>query len=93
MEYLGQFPTIPLHRRGLPVTEQVPSAPRIGRRPLRRWLVLSPVLLLAILRQAGFARPGALRAERTGKRGRKFKCIKFRTMAATPKTSRPNSTT
>jgi exopolysaccharide biosynthesis polyprenyl glycosylphosphotransferase len=81
VEYLGQFPTIPLHRRGLPVTEQVAKRAIDVAAALFGLLVLWPVLLvIAILVKLDSPGPMLYRAERIGKRGRKFECIKFRTM-------------
>jgi exopolysaccharide biosynthesis polyprenyl glycosylphosphotransferase len=81
VEYLGQFPTIPLHRRGLPVTEQVAKRAIDIAAALIGLALLSPVLLIiAILVKLDSPGPILYAAERIGKRGRKFECIKFRTM-------------
>ncbi|MEO6803299.1 MAG: sugar transferase [Granulicella sp.] len=81
VEYIGQFPTIPLHRRDFPL------GAFLFKRVLD--LVLSSFALLAILplmiviavaiRMDG---PGPIfyRANRVGRKGRKFTCFKFRTM-------------
>lgn len=83
VEYLGQFPTIPLHRRGLPVTEQVAKRAIDLIAAICGLLVLAPVLLIiAIAVKLDSAGPVFYGAERIGKRGRKFKCMKFRTMVA-----------
>ncbi len=83
IEYVGQFPTIPLHRSNVPVLGFF----------LKR--ILDVVLSsLAILVLAPFALMIALCirldsygsifycSERIGKKGRIFRCIKFRTMVA-----------
>ena len=81
VEYIGQFPTIPLHRRDLP----------IGAFMLKRVLdttgaVLamtfgSPLLLLlAAAIKFDSKGPVFYRAQRVGRKGRTFRCYKFRTM-------------
>ncbi len=81
VEYIGQFPTIPLHRRDFP----------IGAFLLKRMLditvssiallVLSPVML-AISMAVRLDSEGSIfyRAHRIGRKGRTFACYKFRTM-------------
>jgi exopolysaccharide biosynthesis polyprenyl glycosylphosphotransferase len=81
VEYIGQFPTIPLHRRDFP----------IGSFLLKRMLditlssialaMLSPVMLaIAIAVRFGSEGPIFYRAARIGRKGRTFACFKFRTM-------------
>jgi exopolysaccharide biosynthesis polyprenyl glycosylphosphotransferase len=81
VEYVGQFPTIPLHRRDLP----------LGVLLLKRLLdttvsalalaVLSPVMLLfALAIKLESEGPVFYRAQRIGRKGRTFVCYKFRTM-------------
>ncbi|HVJ07322.1 MAG TPA: sugar transferase [Acidisarcina sp.] len=81
VEYVGQFPTIPLHRG---------EAHEIGyflKRMLdvvlssATMLAISP-LLTAIAIGVKLDSPGPIfyRSERIGKKGRVFKCVKFRTM-------------
>jgi exopolysaccharide biosynthesis polyprenyl glycosylphosphotransferase len=81
IEYVGQFPTIPLH---------CGRVPEVGLF-LKRWLdvvlsilaltVLSPVLLaVAIAVKLDSHGPVFYHSERIGKKGRVFRCIKFRTM-------------
>jgi exopolysaccharide biosynthesis polyprenyl glycosylphosphotransferase len=83
IEYIGQFPTIPLHRGETPV---------IGlflKRILDVFLssvalfVLAP-LIAAISVCVMFDSPGPIFycSDRIGKKGRVFRCIKFRTMVA-----------
>ncbi|MGD0859019.1 MAG: sugar transferase [Terracidiphilus sp.] len=81
IEYVGQFPTIPLH---------CGRVPEVGLL-LKRWLdvvlsilaliVLSPVLLaVAIAVKLDSHGPMLYFSERIGKKGRVFRCAKFRTM-------------
>jgi exopolysaccharide biosynthesis polyprenyl glycosylphosphotransferase len=83
VEYIGQFPTIPLHRKDFP----------IGRFLMKRMLdmtlasialaVLSPLMLLiAIVIRLGSEGPILYRAQRIGRKGRTFICYKFRTMVS-----------
>ncbi|MBS1823314.1 MAG: sugar transferase [Acidobacteria bacterium] len=83
VEYIGQFPTIPLHRKDFPM----------GAFLLKRALditvsslalvVLSP-LMLAIAVAIRLDSGGSIfyRAQRIGRKGRTFTCYKFRTMVA-----------
>ncbi len=81
VEYIGQFPTIPLHRKDFP----------IGRFLMKRVLditlasmaliVLFPVMLgIAIAIRLGSEGPILYKAQRIGRKGRTFLCYKFRTM-------------
>ncbi len=81
VEYIGQFPTIPLHRREFPA----------GAFMLKRVLditlstvaliVLSPmVLVIALAVRLDSPGPVLFRARRVGRKGRTFHCMKFRTM-------------
>jgi exopolysaccharide biosynthesis polyprenyl glycosylphosphotransferase len=81
IEYIGQFPTIPLHRG------RVPEVSLLLKRVLDillstlALLVLSPLLAaLAISIRLDSRGPIFYRSERIGKKGRVFGCIKFRTM-------------
>lgn len=81
IEYIGQFPTIPLH------CGQVPEIALMTKRLLdivfstAILMMLSPVLLaLAIAIKLDSKGPVFYASERIGKKGRVFKCIKFRTM-------------
>ena len=81
VEYIGQFPTIPLHRRDFP----------IGGFLLKRMLditlssiallVASPIML-GIAIWVKMDSEGAIfyKAQRIGRKGRTFSCFKFRTM-------------
>jgi exopolysaccharide biosynthesis polyprenyl glycosylphosphotransferase len=81
VEYIGQFPTIPLHRRDFP----------IGSFLMKRLLdillsslalaMLSPIMLvIAIAVRFGSDGPIFYKAARIGRKGRTFSCFKFRTM-------------
>jgi exopolysaccharide biosynthesis polyprenyl glycosylphosphotransferase len=81
VEYIGQFPTIPLHRRDFPM----------GAFLLKRaldivlasfaLLVTSPVMLaIAVAVRMDSKGPIFYGAERIGRKGRTFCCYKFRTM-------------
>jgi exopolysaccharide biosynthesis polyprenyl glycosylphosphotransferase len=81
IEYIGQFPTIPLHRGEVPMVRKV----------LKRMLdiavssvalvLLSPVLLaLAIAVRVDSQGPIFYKSDRMGKKARVFRCLKFRTM-------------
>jgi len=81
IEYIGQFPTIPLHRG------HVPEIGLLMKRGMDMVLasltlvVLSP-LMLAIAVGVKLDSPGPVfyTSERIGKKARVFRCIKFRTM-------------
>jgi len=87
VEYVGQFPTIPLHRRDFP----------IGGFLLKRVLditvssvalvVASPVML-GIAVAIALDSDGAIfyKAQRIGRKGRTFSCYKFRTMVQNAET-------
>lgn len=81
VEYIGQFPTIPLHRREFPrgafllkrIIDVVVSAAAV--------FLLAPVLaLIALLVRYDSPGPVFYRAQRIGRKGRTFTCFKFRTM-------------
>ena len=81
IEYIGQFPTIPLH------CGHVPEMALVLKRSLDIvfsslvLLVLSPLLLaLAIAIKLDSPGPVIYSSERIGKKGRVFRCMKFRTM-------------
>jgi exopolysaccharide biosynthesis polyprenyl glycosylphosphotransferase len=81
IEYIGQFPTIPLHRG------HVPEIGLIFKRLLDitvgtvTLIVLFPVMLaIAIAVRLDSPGPILYTSERIGKKGRVFKCFKFRTM-------------
>lgn len=81
IEYIGHFPTIPLHRG------QVPEMGLMFKRTLdvvfssMVLIFLSPLLLaIAIAIKLDSRGPVFYVSERVGKKGRIFNCLKFRTM-------------
>ncbi len=87
VEYIGQFPTIPLHRRDFP----------LGSFLFKRMLditlstlalaIASPVMLvIAIAIRMDGPGPIFYRAQRIGRKGRTFTCFKFRTMVTNAET-------
>lgn len=81
VEYIGQFPTIPLHRRDF----------AIGSLLLKRMLditvaiigltLVSPIMLaIALAIYCSSGSPIFYKAQRIGRKGRNFSCFKFRTM-------------
>jgi len=83
VEFVGQFPTIPLHRKDFPrgaflvkrVMDIVLSSILI--------MVLAPALaVIALLVKLDSEGPIFYRAARIGRKGRVFTCFKFRTMVA-----------
>jgi exopolysaccharide biosynthesis polyprenyl glycosylphosphotransferase len=81
IEYIGQFPTIPLHYR------RVPEVALLLKRTVDilfsaiALTLLSPVLLaIAIAIKIDSSGPILYFSERIGKKGRIFRCTKFRTM-------------
>ena len=81
IEYIGQFPTIPLHSGHVP--EMALQLKRVMDIVLASvtLLLLSPILLaIAIAVRLDSHGPVLYSSERIGKKGRVFKCLKFRTM-------------
>jgi exopolysaccharide biosynthesis polyprenyl glycosylphosphotransferase len=83
VEFVGQFPTIPLHRRDFP------RGAFLAKRALDMVLafialtLLAPVLItIAVLVKLDSSGPVFYRAGRIGRKGRTFTCFKFRTMVA-----------
>jgi exopolysaccharide biosynthesis polyprenyl glycosylphosphotransferase len=81
IEYIGQFPTIPLH------TGHAPEVGLIFKRLFDLVFastvvcVISPILLaIAVAVKLDSPGPVFYRSERIGKKGRVFECLKFRTM-------------
>lgn len=81
VEYIGQFPTIPLHRQDFPrdafllkrVLDTILASIAL--------LITAPLMaVIAILIKRDSPGPILYRAERLGRKGRVFKCYKFRTM-------------
>jgi len=81
IEYIGQFPTIPLHRGQVPVMGMVLKRILDIAASSVALVMLSPVLLaIAIAVRVDSKGPIFYLSERIGKKGRVFRCIKFRTM-------------
>ena len=83
IEYVGQFPTIPLHRRDFPrsafILKRIIDVILSGL----ALLVCSPLMLaIALLIKQDSPGPVFYRAARIGRKGRRFSCFKFRTMVA-----------
>jgi exopolysaccharide biosynthesis polyprenyl glycosylphosphotransferase len=80
-EYVGQFPTIPLHRRDFPrgafVLKRV-----LDLAACSFALVLCAPLMavIALMIKMDSDGPVFYRAQRVGRKGRNFACLKFRTM-------------
>lgn len=89
VEYVGQFPTIPLHRGDFPRGAFLFKRLLDISVSLVALLALSPLLLLiAALVRMDSPGPIFYRSERIGRKGRTFTCIKFRTMVADAETLR-----
>ncbi len=89
IEYIGQFPTIPLHRG------QVPELALVVKRvfdtvfSILALVALSPLLMVVAI-AVKLDSPGSVfyTSERIGKKGVVFRCIKFRTMVRDAETRR-----
>jgi exopolysaccharide biosynthesis polyprenyl glycosylphosphotransferase len=81
VEYIGQFPTIPLHRRDLPIgaflLKRVMDTTGAVFAMLLGWPLALVVSIAIKLDSEG---PVFYRAQRIGRKGRTFTCYKFRTM-------------
>jgi exopolysaccharide biosynthesis polyprenyl glycosylphosphotransferase len=81
VEYIGQFPTIPLHRRDLPVgaflIKRVIDTTGAILAMLFGWPIMLALIAAIKLDSKG---PVFYRAQRIGRKGRTFACYKFRTM-------------
>ena len=81
VEYIGQFPTIPLHRGHVPELGLVFKRIFDALFSALVLILLSPVLLaIAIAVKLDSPGPVFYTSERIGKKGIVFRCIKFRTM-------------
>jgi exopolysaccharide biosynthesis polyprenyl glycosylphosphotransferase len=81
IEYIGQFPTIPLHRGHVPEVELILKRVLDITVSLIALVLLSPVLFaIAIAVKLDSPGPILYTSERIGKKARVFRCIKFRTM-------------
>jgi exopolysaccharide biosynthesis polyprenyl glycosylphosphotransferase len=83
VEFIGQFPTIPLHRRDFPRGAFVLKRTMDVAFCLLALLLLGPLLLgLALWVKLDSPGPILYRSKRVGRKGRTFQCKKFRTMVA-----------
>ena len=81
VEYIGQFPTIPLHRRDFPIGSFLLKRVLDITLSSLALLVLSPLLvILALMVRFGSRGPIFYKAARIGRKGRTFNCYKFRSM-------------
>jgi exopolysaccharide biosynthesis polyprenyl glycosylphosphotransferase len=81
IEYIGQFPTIPLHRRDLPIGAFLAKRALDLTVASLGLLALAPFLAIIAI-AIKFDSPGSVlyAAKRIGRKGRTFDCYKFRTM-------------
>ena len=83
VEYVGQFPTIPLHRREFARGAFVlKRGLDIVLASLALLLAMPFMIVIAILVRLDSEGPIFYKAERIGRKGRVFSCFKFRTMVA-----------
>jgi exopolysaccharide biosynthesis polyprenyl glycosylphosphotransferase len=81
VEYIGQFPTIPLHRRDFPMGAFLLKRALDIVLSSAALLVVSPIMLgIAIAVRMDSQGSIFYGAERIGRKGRTFSCFKFRTM-------------
>ena len=81
VEYIGQFPTIPLHRRDFPIGSFLMKRMLDILISFTGLLILSPVLAaIGLAVKFGSDGPMFYKAARIGRKGRTFDCFKFRTM-------------
>jgi exopolysaccharide biosynthesis polyprenyl glycosylphosphotransferase len=81
VEFIGNFPTIPLHRRNFPRTAFLMKRVMDVTLCMVGLAVLAvPMLLVALLIRLDSPGPVFYRAQRIGLKGRVFECLKFRTM-------------
>lgn len=81
VEYIGQFPTIPLHRRDFPRGAFLFKRVLDITVSVVALTLLAPIMLvIAIAIRMDSKGPIFYRAQRIGRKGRTFACFKFRTM-------------
>jgi exopolysaccharide biosynthesis polyprenyl glycosylphosphotransferase len=81
IEYIGQFPTIPLHRRDFPIGAFLLKRVMDITLATLALMVTAPLMLLiALAVRIDSTGPIFYRAQRIGRKGRTFVCYKFRTM-------------
>jgi len=81
IEYIGQFPTIPLHRKEFTIGSYILKRVLDMTMSAFALLFLAPFMLLVTI-AIRIDSPGSIlyRAQRIGRKGRTFTCYKFRTM-------------
>ena len=83
IEYIGQFPTIPLHRGETPVIGLFLKRLLDVLLSSLALIILSPLIaVIALAVKLDSSGPIFYCSDRIGKKGRVFRCIKFRTMVA-----------
>ena len=81
VEYVGQFPTIPLHRRDFPIGAfLLKRVLDITVSSIALIIALPLMLLIAAAIRMDSDGPIFYKAQRIGRKGRTFSCFKFRTM-------------
>jgi len=81
VEYIGQFPTIPLHRREFPIGAFLMKRVLDTALSAVALVVTAPVMLVVALAvRLNSKGPVIYKAARIGRKGRTFDCYKFRTM-------------
>ena len=81
VEYIGQFPTIPLHRRDFPIGAfLMKRALDIALSSLALLFAAPVILAIGLMVRFGSRGPIFYKAARIGRKGRTFVCYKFRTM-------------
>src|SRR5271170_4263209 len=81
VEYIGQFPTIPLHRKDFPIGGTLVKR-LLDITVASLGLVLGAPIMLGIAGAIRLGSEGSIlyKAKRIGRKGRAFPCYKFRTM-------------
>lgn len=81
VEFIGQFPTIPLHRRDFAIGAIIMKRTLDITLATTALLVASPlILVIGLAVRFGSKGPVFYKAARIGRKGRTFNCYKFRTM-------------
>ena len=81
IEYIGEFPTIPLHHNDVPELSLLIKRVTDVLFSIMALILFSPLLLVfAIAIKLDSTGPVFYLSERIGKKGRAFRCIKLRTM-------------
>jgi exopolysaccharide biosynthesis polyprenyl glycosylphosphotransferase len=81
VEYVGQFPTLPLHRKQIPVLGLMAKRTLDMAVSIFALATLAPLMaVIALAVRLDSAGPVFYAAERIGRKGRTFRCMKFRTM-------------